>query len=265
MRRQSQQSTVTQLGSTFTLTCATPASASVALILKVALAYTVFTRASCTSCPSGFTAHNYDITHSIYTGHGATGNPGSSLTINSCASLCTSSNACGAFEFNAAPGWLLKPCYTQAAPTASMTNALPTGWIACVKITTATYLKRDVGNCNGYTFITTSSECTAAAASLGLHDLGVGVTTFTAGLPYGCYYKGSATSSQRLWLNVQGNANQNSADTARVSLCVSPTPAPTPSPTPAPTPSSTQPPPPPRLDVWVLCAHTQTSKRGSPP
>ena len=81
------------------------------------------------------------------------------------------------------------------------------------------YVQREVGNCNGYTFVTTESDCSAAAASLNLYDTGVGVTTFTAGLPYGCYYRLSASSSQQLWLNMQGDSIQNSADTDRVSIC----------------------------------------------
>ena len=85
-------------------------------------------------CPAGFTRYSYDITHSTYSAQGGLGNS-QSLTVQGCASLCTSSSSCFAFEFNAVPGSTHEPCYMQAAPTAGMTNALAAGWLACVKMT----------------------------------------------------------------------------------------------------------------------------------
>jgi len=83
------------------------------------------------ACPAGFSPYSYNIRHTTYTAHGGLGN--SSLTLNGCANLCTSSSSCGAFEFNAAPGKVYQPCYMQAAPTAGMRTAQVAGWLSCVK------------------------------------------------------------------------------------------------------------------------------------
>ena len=68
----------------------------------------------------------------------------------------------------------------------------------------------------------TEEACSAAAATYGRVDTGVGVTTFPAGRPYGCYYYGTyLVQDQRLWLNLQENANRDSDDTKRTSFCAS--------------------------------------------
>jgi len=111
----------------------------------------------------------------------------------------------------------------SASPTSDTTGASELARMSDEDLVAhvAVYVKREVGNCNGaqYDFITTKEACSEAAKALGLYDTGVGSTNFKSDRPYGCLYKPSAYSVSRLWLNVQNNADQNSNDSDRLSIC----------------------------------------------
>jgi len=89
------------------------------------------------------------------------------------------------------------------------------------------YFRRSVANCDGYNFIETEAQCTAAASVFALSDLLPSIATSATAVPHGCYWKernpdGSnrlrrSHNSVKLWFNPNGN--QNDEDTTRVSLC----------------------------------------------
>ena len=97
------------------------------------------------------------------------------------------------------------------------------------------YVLREVGNCDGHTFIETLSQCATAATALGLGtvlddtvpNLDAGGNVDTAGifgsgvahLPHGCYWKesGGHRPDRRLYFNPNGD--RSDADVDRVSIC----------------------------------------------
>ena len=81
-----------------------------------------------------------------------------------------------------------------------------------------TYTHMVVGNCGGHTFITSISDCAAAAVALGLDDIVPEPTTPNSyAQPYGCYYKWANTPGTKLWFNPDGT--RSSSDTVRTSIC----------------------------------------------
>ena len=77
------------------------------------------------------------------------------------------------------------------------------------------YRLRNVGNCDGYSFIDTVEQCVAAAARFGLGDTAPLRNTLATD-PYGCFFK-SSEPQPGLYFNANGNRNDD--DTTRISLC----------------------------------------------
>ena len=83
------------------------------------------------------------------------------------------------------------------------------------------YLLREIGNCDdadGYSYVTSRSECNAAAAGLGLDDVRAKVID-QGSRPAGCYFKANNRAGRQLYFNVDGDPESES--TSRVSLCMS--------------------------------------------
>ena len=87
-------------------------------------------------------------------------------------------------------------------------------------------VRRDVGNCDGSSFIETVEQCAAAAVELELDDivpddlsrLGNEKTR----LPHGCYWKDDWFFMQRPRLFFNPNGNRQNDDKNRFSLCSKP-------------------------------------------
>lgn len=80
------------------------------------------------------------------------------------------------------------------------------------------YVRRGVGNCDGFSYIETAEQCAAAAEVLGLSDVTPGNAS-AADNPYGCYWRGTSSVGSKLWFNSNGDRNDD--DMGRVSLCSS--------------------------------------------
>ena len=82
----------------------------------------------------------------------------------------------------------------------------------------AGFVLNTVGNCEGFEFISTSTECSVAARSLGLDSIDPKPVDNTGGQhPFGCYFKPQNVEGSQLFFNTFGNRDDD--DTIRVSAC----------------------------------------------
>ena len=88
-----------------------------------------------------------------------------------------------------------------------------------VQVAEGAYTLRRVGNCGPHTFISSITDCEAAAVALRLNDIEASAASQPAtNIPHGCYFKRLNTIGFGLWWNPGGT--RSSRDSYRVSVCI---------------------------------------------